>query len=674
MKTAVVLLHAALLGAVLLIAPAASALPNSDGPNRWELSPEAKGITWGVDSRLPHKDHIAMSGKSVDAIVEWSIDTNARLAVRRQIRWPMLRTIPDDTHASLSRAFDTEDWSAMRLDNQPIPEPVVQRVYFDGLLRFDSTVGGRLAVTRTLFPCVHLPVLLDRIRATNIGNSTFTLEIPERSDESRTDAAAGKFGAYRVVRQTLGGGTFRLAPGETASWIVSHAAVRADEPLPFPDGDAEQASREAFRNRVFDNLVLASPDPVINCLFSLSQLRTLESIFATRGGLMHGPGGYNKYLAAIWANDQAEYAGPFLPWTGDPAGIEAALNTYRQFARYTNEQFKPIPSSIIAEGRSFWNGAGDRGDMAMIAYGAARCALTLGERVKAEELWPLITWSLEYCRRQMTPEGVVASQSDELEGRFPAGKANLCTSSLYYDALVSASELGLSLGKASSPLRDYREQANAMRAAIERYFGAEVEGFKTYRYYEGNDILRAWICIPLTVGIYGRASGTTEALFSPRLWTIDGLATQAGDKTFWDRSTLYALRGVFAAGYSDRALEKLQAYSNRRLLGDHVPYPIEAWPEQNQSHLAAESALYARIITEGILGLRPTGLKECTITPHLPSSWKEVSLKRVHAFGCCWDLTVQQITGECRVRVTDQSGRAIYEAIQPPGEPHQVRF
>jgi hypothetical protein len=271
---------------------------------------------------------------------------------------------------------------------------------------------------------------------------------------------------------------------------------------------------------------------------------------------MHGPGGYNKYLAAIWANDQAEYAGPFLPFTGDPAGTEAALNAYHQFARYTNDQFTPIPSSIIAEGRGSWNGAGDRGDMAMIAYGCARYALARGDQAKAEELWPLVAWCLEYCRRQITAEGVVASRSDELEGRFPAGKANLCTASLYYDALISGSALGRSLGKAKSQVDDYAVRAATLRAAIEQHFGGEVEGFKTYRYYEGNDVLRAWICIPLTVGIYDRATGTTDALFSPRLWTMDGLATQAGQETFWDRSTLYALRWVFAAGFSDRALEK----------------------------------------------------------------------------------------------------------------------
>ena len=107
-----------------------------------------------------------------------------------------------------------------------------------------------------------------------------------------------------------------------------------------------------------------------------------------------------------------------------------------------NAEYRPIPSSIIAEGDDIWNGAGDRGDAAMIAYGAARYALARGERNEAEELWPLVEWCLEYCRRKLTPEGVVASDTDELEGRFPAGKANLCTSTLYYDALRSAVYLG----------------------------------------------------------------------------------------------------------------------------------------------------------------------------------------------------------------------------------------
>ena len=83
----------------------------------------------------------------------------------------------------------------------------------------------------------------------------------------------------------------------------------------------------------------------------------------------------------------------------------------------------------------------------MIAYGAARYALARGDAAEAAEVWPLVEWCLEYCRRRLTGDGVVASDSDELEGRFPAGDANLCTSSLYYDALLSAAMLGRELHK-----------------------------------------------------------------------------------------------------------------------------------------------------------------------------------------------------------------------------------
>ena len=185
-----------------------------------------------------------------------------------------------------------------------------------------------------------------------------------------------------------------------------------------------------------------------------------------------------------------------------------------------------------------------------------------------------------------------------------------------------------------------------------------MEGFRTYRYYDGNDVLRAWICIPLTVGIYDRAEGTADALFSPRLWTENGLLTEAGDKTYWDRSTLYALRGVFACGETDRALEYLRDYSRKRLLGDHVPYPIEAWPEGNQRHLSAESGLYCRIFTEGLFGIRPTGFRSFELTPRLPAGWDRMALRHVRAFGSDFDVVVERDVeaGQEQLRATVLSG------------------
>lgn len=90
-----------------------------------------------------------------------------------------------------------------------------------------------------------------------------------------------------------------------------------------------------------------------------------------------------------------------------------------------------------------------------------------------------------------------------------------------------------------------------MDAAIERTFGRTVSGYDTYAYYEGNDQLRSWICLPLCMGLRERREATVEALLSPRLWTKDGQLSCEGDATVWDRSTLYGFRGAFISGYGD---------------------------------------------------------------------------------------------------------------------------
>ena len=98
-----------------------------------------------------------------------------------------------------------------------------------------------------------------------------------------------------------------------------------------------------------------------------------------------------------------------------------------------SDLYERIPSSIIAEGLDIWEGAGDRGDAAMYLYGASLFCLYLGDKEVAAELYGAIKWCAEYCERKKSPEGVIISDSDELEGRFPTdGYANLSTSSLCY--------------------------------------------------------------------------------------------------------------------------------------------------------------------------------------------------------------------------------------------------
>lgn len=172
-----------------------------------------------------------------------------------------------------------------------------------------------------------------------------------------------------------------------------------------------------------------------------------------------------------------------------------------------------------------------------------------------------------------------------------------------------------------------------MRRAIEAYFGAQVEGYDTYRYYAGNTDLRAWICMPLSVEIFDRADATVAALFSDKLYWCGMLKTSSAHRPTWDRSLLFALRGTLLAGKTEQGIQALLEYCRNRLLGCHAPYAFEAYPEGNRAHLAAENILFARAVTEGLFGLRPVGFRQLRIQPQLGGEVPRAALHGLSLFG-----------------------------------------
>ncbi len=641
---------------------------------RWTFQPDG-GIRWDVKKDIPHSDHIEMSGEKVSVVLRYGVKEDGSFSLERSMVWPMLRTIPNNTHASLMQRYAIDFPSLLTVNGRTLKNEKVKSLTLNGVLTVPSEFDtpAAISLTRTIFPSTVDPLLCERYLLRNNSGRPVTITIPELKTTYQTDPDKGVEGSYTIEIGIQHPGLYKLAAGQEVSFSACIQAYSKSQTVIAADVDQELKKREDFIARMWNDLVFESPDETINRMFAFAKIRASESIYRTSGGLMHGPGG-ESYYAAIWANDQAEYIGPFFPYLGYQTGNEASLNAYLHFARFMNPGFKPIPSSIIAEGKDIWDGAGDRGDAAMIAYGAARFALAKGDKAVAEKLWPLIEWCLEYCHRKLNGDGVVTSDSDELEGRFPAGKANLCTSTLYYDALLSAYYLGNDLNRPIQQLKTYLKQAKNLKTAINTFFAANIDGFETYRYYKENTVLRSWICMPLVVGIHERSKGTIDALFSPQLWTSNGLLTQAGSETFWDRSTLYALRGVFAAGETEKGINYLSYYSGQRLLGEHVPYAIEAWPEGSQRHLSAESGLFCRIITEGLLGIRPTGLRSCTLLPRLPKAWNSMNLKNVRAFGSAFDLMVNRETDKIRIKVVDSDKKVLQDKLVKEGQSLELKF
>jgi hypothetical protein len=613
-----------------------------------------------------------MSGKRISAVLRYGVNDKGGFEIEKSIVWPMLRTIPNNTRGSLNRRLKWNPLECITLNGRSPSDEKVNSISIKGNLEVNSNFNcgpyGKVDIRRRFFPSAELPVFIESYLVKNIGSREVTVEIPECRIVNKTDKSKGVDGVYSIISEITGSGTYSILPGDSVVFAAYTAGYDKDQIMRNPDCGKEYEKRMVLVNTWMHDLSFTCPDSAITRMFAFSKIRACESIFWTKAGPLHSPGG-ETYYAAIWANDEAEYVNPFFPYTGYAYADSAALNSYLLFARYMNKDWKPIPSSIIAEGEDIWDGAGDRGDAAMIAYGASRYALARGSREEAQKLFPLIKWCLEYCRRQLNSCGVVKSDCDELEHRFPAGRANLCTSSLYYDALLSAAYLNESMNGKHSVSESYMKRARLMKKNIENYFGDKIEGYNTYRYYEGNELLRSWICIPLVMGINDRAEGTVEALFSSKLWTENGLLIRSDGKTFWDRETLYALRGAYAAGAVEKATAFLKKYSYKRLLGEHVPYAIEAWPEGGQRHLSAESGLYARIITEGIFGIRPAGLRSFELLPRLPEEWDNMSLERIFAFGSEFSIYVKRIcNGKINLTVKDKNGKILYNENLKEGE------
>jgi hypothetical protein len=633
--------------------------------DRWKIQPDGS-IEWKIDNRLPHYDHIEMAGEKVALWMQYGVDSSGKSKLSRTLVFPTFRLLPQATIAHMTYNVEDVELPRIYINNRllkggvhnaavvsDLPEKV-QRITQKGIMKIESEFRDSVKLIRAFFPSVDKPLAVEKLVFINNGARTARVDMDYMRHEVRPAAERTSDGPHSFFITTVGDGLKTVQPGDSVVFAITYQATRKGEPPVAVVVNYEEQLREERVNQILSTLILETPDTILNTMFAFAKIRGTESIYNTKGGYMHGPGGL-RYYAAIWANDQAEYINPFFAFLGDTIGNKSAMNAYRMFAKYMNADYKPIPSSIIAEGAGTWHGAGDRGDMAMIAYGAGRYALAYGNKDSAQVLWALIEWCLEYCKRKLNANGVVWSNKDELEGRFPAGNANLNTSSLYYDALHSAVMLGKQLGKPSLQLNQYEQQAKELRANIEKFFGATVEGFKTYRYYEGNDTLRAWITTPLVMDIFDRKEGTIAALFSPRLWTEDGLASLAGNQTFWDRSTLYGLRGVFAAGETEKAFRFLKYYSQRRLLGEHVPYAVEAYPEGNQRHLSAESGLYCRIYTEGMFGMRPTGFNSFNCTPRLPKEWNRMALRNINAFQNNFDLEVAR-SGKDKLTITVVKG------------------
>ena len=115
-----------------------------------------------------------MTGEATSLVLRWGVDERGAFREERSLVFPLLRTVPNDTHASLVFRMATDIPSLLSVDGFALQSETVEQVRFDGVMEVRSTWRtGRsklglvsdyasepaVTMTRTIFPSRTLPLL-----------------------------------------------------------------------------------------------------------------------------------------------------------------------------------------------------------------------------------------------------------------------------------------------------------------------------------------------------------------------------------------------------------------------------------------------------------------------------------------------------------------------------------
>lgn len=385
----------------------------------------------------------------------------------------------------------------------------------------------------------------------------------------------------------------------------------------------------AERNRLVQlwtrPITLTCPVTEICILNHFAKIRTQESVYdAPNLGLVHSPGG-GMFYSGVWCNDEAEYAAPVLAMLGGP-GSQArrvALNSLLALSRWFDVEEGSVPYSVEIDGG--YAGRLDRGDAGMYAWGASLTMVTMADPHATALLFPHIKFTCEVILAKMesNSHGIVPSQSDELEGRFPTGSANFSVNCICILALEAAAEAAVEAGEPKlSEL--YAKNAIRLREQVDDYFS--VSGPQVYTYFKGCENARGWACLAALARL-PRGKDALQYVLS-EMWDGDGILTTSDAKDVWDRCTLYGIRAAFQAGMVELAAERFTTFATKRTT--HAPAaPFAVENNSSYAQLSAESALVIRVLTEGLLGIRVKHGSSFVIKPQCPAAWMSYSVNSV---------------------------------------------
>lgn len=203
----------------------------------------------------------------------------------------------------------------VRVNGKALKTGPLRQVTLDGFLTISHQPHQGLALVRTLFPSTGLGVFVEHWELRNTSSRPIQVAVAARQ---QTEQVTGLYGVYVIETTVTAQPRTTLKPGQSLKTGITFSARLQSEPAATISLTDEEASRRAFLATLSTSLVLNTPDSLLNRAIAFTKIRASESLFDTKMGLVHSPGG-GRYYAGVWTNDQVEYAGPFFPFLGDAA-------------------------------------------------------------------------------------------------------------------------------------------------------------------------------------------------------------------------------------------------------------------------------------------------------------------------------------------------------------------
>ena len=248
-------------------------LPGQQNEIFWKLSGDHT-IVWDLtnETRLPHSDNIEMDGKRVAAIITYQVDADRKLSIKREIIYPQLRIYIESSanHWRYYRAYLKDIYTdgflpAITLENRTFEPGPLDSVRIDGMLHFYHGNRQGLSIERTLLPSMNFRLFAEIWNMTNTTDSAKILSIGKTEFIREQEGQNGHF-TRKVYTDVNGGVT--ILPGQTFTFAVYFTAQLNDEsseePL-LPEMVVDE--RKDFLDIMRNNLILETPDPVLNRLF-----------------------------------------------------------------------------------------------------------------------------------------------------------------------------------------------------------------------------------------------------------------------------------------------------------------------------------------------------------------------------------------------------------------------